>query len=108
VQLTDKGKNPKTGKTMDEIFAKKVKAAAVAGWWTVLIAYCILLIQWIAYLVIMKTQPAAILYIWGGGITWLAIRDIWLLAMVAYKLCVAMMIFIVIWLTLWAKQLSKK
>jgi hypothetical protein len=30
---------------MDEIFAKKVRAAAVAGWWTVLIAYGILLIQ---------------------------------------------------------------
>ena len=43
---------------MDETFIKKVKAAAVAGWWTVLIAYCILLVQWIAYLVIMKTQPA--------------------------------------------------
>ena len=39
---------------MDEIFIKKVRAAAVAGWWTVLIAYCILLIQWLAYLVIMN------------------------------------------------------
>ena len=38
---------------MDEIFAKKVRTAAVAGWWTVFIAYCILLIQWIAYLLIM-------------------------------------------------------
>jgi len=93
---------------MDEIFLKKVKAAAVAGWWTVLIAYCILLIQWIAYLMIMKIQPSAMLCVWGGGMTWPEIRDIWLLAMVAYKLGVAMMIFIVIWLTLWAKQLAKK
>jgi hypothetical protein len=28
--------------------------------------------------------------------------------MVAYKLGVAMIIFVVIWLTLWAKQLAKK
>jgi len=28
--------------------------------------------------------------------------------MVAYKLGVAMMIFIVIWLTFWARQLAKK
>lgn len=93
---------------MDEAFIKKVKASAVAGWWTVLIAYCILLVQWIAYLVIMKTQPAAMLCVWGGGMTWPEIRDIWLLAMVAYKLGIAMMIFIAIWLTLWARQLAKK
>lgn len=30
---------------MDDLFTKKVRVAAVAGWWTVLIAYCILLIQ---------------------------------------------------------------
>jgi hypothetical protein len=40
--------------------------------------------------------------------TWPEILDIWLLAMVAYKLGIAMMIFIAIWLTLWARQLAKK
>jgi hypothetical protein len=34
--------------SMDETFAKKVRAAAVAGWWTLLIVYFILLIQWLA------------------------------------------------------------
>jgi hypothetical protein len=94
--------------SMDEIFAKKVRAAAVAGWWTVLIAYCILMIQWFAYLLIIPRQPAEMLCLWGEGVTWSEIRTIWLWAMVAYKLCVGMMIFLVIWLTLWAKQLAKK
>ena len=40
---------------MDEIFTKKVRAAAVAGWWTLLIAFGILLIQWLAYLLIMTS-----------------------------------------------------
>jgi len=93
---------------VDEIFIKKVKAAAVAGWWTVLIAYCILLVQWIAYLLITKTQTAGMLCVWGGGITWQEIRNVWLWAIIAYKLGVAMMIFITIWLTLWARQLAKK
>jgi hypothetical protein len=52
---------------MDEIFARKVRAAAVAGWWTLLIFYCVLLIQWFAYLLIMARQPAAMLCIWGDG-----------------------------------------
>jgi hypothetical protein len=45
---------------MDELFIKKVRAATVAGWWTLLIAYCILLIQWFAYLLIMAKQPSAL------------------------------------------------
>ena len=71
---------------MDEIFAKRVRAAAGAGWWTLLIAYCILLIQWFAYLLIMTKHPAGVLCIWGEGATWQEIRTIWLWAMVAYKL----------------------
>ena len=92
---------------MDELFIKKVRAATVAGWWTLLIAYCILLIQWFAYLLIMAKQPAAIPCIWGQGVTWPEIRATWLWAMVAYKLCVGMMLFVVTWLTLWARQMAK-
>ena len=92
---------------MDDLFAKKVRAAAVAGWWTLLIAYCLLLIQWVAYLLIMARQPEGMLCLWGKGFTWAEIRTIWLWAMVAYKLGVAMMIFVVIWLTLWARKLAK-
>jgi hypothetical protein len=93
---------------MDQIFAKKVRAAAVAGWWTLLIATCILLIQWFAYLLIWTRHPAGILCLVGGGVTWPEIRAVWLWAMVASKLVVGMMIFVVIWLTLWARQLAKK
>ena len=93
---------------MDEILAKKVRAAAVAGWWTLLIAYSILLVQWFAYLVIMAKQPAGMLCIWGNGVTWPEIRTIWLWGTVAFKLGVGMMLFVVIWLTFWARQLKKK
>jgi hypothetical protein len=93
---------------MDEMFIKKVRAAAAAGWWTVLIFYCILLIQWFAYWLIMSRQPEGMLCLWGKGFTWTEIRIIWLWAMVAFKLCFGMMLFVVIWLTLWARQLAKK
>jgi len=92
---------------MDEMFIKKIRTAAVAGWWTVLIAYCILLIQWFAYLIIIPGQPAGMLCLWGEGITWQEIRTIWLCAMVVYKIGVAMMLFAAIWLTIWARQLAK-
>ena len=61
---------------MDEIFAKKVRAAEVAGWWTVLIAYCILLIQGFAYLLIIPRQPAGMLCFWDESVIWQEIRNI--------------------------------
>ncbi|HUN54133.1 MAG TPA: hypothetical protein VMU29_03155 [Smithella sp.] len=93
---------------MDEILIKKIRTAAVAGWWTLLIAYCVLLIQWFAYLLIISRQPAGYLCLFGEGVTWPEVRTIWLWGMVAYKLGVAMMLFVVIWLTLWARQLKKQ
>jgi hypothetical protein len=93
---------------MDEIFAKKVRSAAVAGWWTLLIAFCILLMQWLLYLPIMNRKPGGMLCLLGEGVTWPEIRTIWLWAMVIYKLGIGMMMFVVIWLTLWARQLAKK
>ncbi len=64
-------------------------------------------IDLLAYLLIMASQPAGILCLWGQGFTWAEIRTIWLWAIVAYKLGVVMMMFVVIWLTLWARQMAK-
>jgi hypothetical protein len=44
----------------------------------------------------------------GEGVTWQEFRTIWLWAMVAFKLGIGMMLFVVIWLTLWARKLAKK
>jgi hypothetical protein len=92
---------------MDE-FIKKVRAAAVAGWWTLLIAYIILLIQWCAYMVIMTKHPSGMLCLWGTGVTWPEMQSTWLSAMVRFKLGVGIMLFVVIWLTLWARQLKRR
>ena len=40
---------------MNEAFEKKVRAAAVAGWWVVLIAVGFLTLQWLIYLAILST-----------------------------------------------------
>ncbi|MGZ6275163.1 MAG: hypothetical protein ACXWMI_03515 [Syntrophales bacterium] len=93
---------------MDDLFTKKVRTAAVAGWWTLLIFYCVLLIQWFAYMLIMARQPAGVLCIWGAGASLQEIRAVWLWGMVAFKLCIGMMLFVVVWLSLWARQLSRR
>lgn len=92
---------------MDELFIKKVRTAAVAGWWTVLIAAGFLLLQWVAYLFIISTQPAWMLCFWGEGITWDDIQSIWLWAMGAFKVGVWFLTLAVVWLTIWARVLLK-
>ena len=42
---------------MNDVFEKRVRAAAVAGWWVVLIFWGFLLLQWFAYLAIMHARP---------------------------------------------------
>ena len=46
---------------MNDVFEKKVRAAALAGWWVILFAYALLLVTWIAYLAIMSARPAWLL-----------------------------------------------
>jgi hypothetical protein len=50
---------------MNDPFEKTVRAAAVAGWWVVLIAVGFLTFLWLIYLAVMSTHPAWLLTLWG-------------------------------------------
>jgi hypothetical protein len=92
---------------MNDPFEKKVRAAAVAGWWVILIAVGFLTLLWLIYLAVMSTHPAWLLTLWGPGVDWSFVQNVWFWAMAAFKFCVWLMVFAVLWLTLWAKQLRK-
>jgi hypothetical protein len=92
---------------MDELFTKKVRAAAIAGWWTLLIAFCLLMVQYLMYLLIVPREPGWLIYLWGEDLTWSAIRTIWFWGMAVIKLGLLLMTFIVIWLTIWARKLGQ-
>ena len=53
---------------MNDPFEKKVRAAAVAGWWVVLITVAFLTLLWLAYLAVMSAHPAWLLALWGPGV----------------------------------------
>jgi hypothetical protein len=73
---------------MDDSFAKRVRAAAVAGWWTLLIACAILLAAWLNYLWMLSAQPAWMLSLCGPDVTWLQLETISLWIMAVFKLCI--------------------
>lgn len=93
---------------MNEDFAKKVRSAAVAGWWTLLIASLFLLVQWIVYLVVMRCHPAYMLRFWGAGdVSWPFIQTLWLWITAIFKMIIWVLALVVIWLSLWARGLRK-
>jgi hypothetical protein len=93
---------------MNDTFEKKVRAAAVAGWWVILIGYALLLVIWVVYLFIMSSRPAWLLTMWGqGDVSWALVQTVSLWFLGAFKLFIWFLILAVLWLTLWARQLRK-
>jgi hypothetical protein len=92
---------------MNDPFEKKVRAAAVAGWWVVLIGYALLLITWVAYLGIVSTRPAWLLGMWGQDLSWDFLQTVSLWFMGVFKLLIWILILVALWLTLWARQLRR-
>ena len=83
---------------MNDPFENKVRAAAVAGWWVVLIAVAFLTLLWLLYLAVMSAHPAWLLTLWGPGVDWPFVQNVWFWAVAAFKFCVWLMIFAVLWL----------
>jgi hypothetical protein len=92
---------------MNDSFEKRVRAAAVAGWWTLLAAVVFITIQWIAYLFIMNSKPEWLLDLWGPNTDWSFVQSVWFWMTAIFKLCVWIMALVVLWLTLWARRLRK-
>ena len=93
---------------MNDPFVKRVRAAAVAGWWTLLIAWAVLLLAWLNYLWIMSAHPAWMLSLCGPDVTWLQLETISLWIIAVFKLCIWLAAFGVTWLTLWARRMQKE
>ena len=90
---------------MNDIFEKRVRAAAIAGWWTVLIAVGFITLMWIIYLAVMSARPA---WLWGPDIDWAFVQRVWFCAIAFLEFVVWLMALATIWLTLWARQLRKQ
>lgn len=92
---------------MNDVFEKRVRAAAVAGWWVVLIGIGFIVLQWIVYLAVMHGRPAWILSMWGPGFDWAFVQNVWFWAIAILKFIVWLMAAAALWLTLWARRLRR-
>jgi hypothetical protein len=90
---------------MTETFQSKVRTAAIAGWSTWLIAMGVFLVQWIMYLAVVPAEPAWVLALWGPGANWQYVREVWFWFLAGFKVLLVVFAFVLLWLTLWARQL---
>lgn len=94
--------------TMDnELFAKRVRVAAMAGWRTIIIAAIWITIAWCGGLWLISTKPAWMIPLWGGMITWEEIHTVMVWFFTVFKIILFAMIMTTIWLTFWARGLKK-
>jgi hypothetical protein len=93
---------------MNGEFAQRIRSAAMAGWWTLLIATVFLAVQWVGYLIIIGSKPDWMLRFWGGGdLRWGTIQTVWIWVTAVFKLIVWVAAMLVIWLSLWARRLAR-
>jgi hypothetical protein len=93
---------------MNDVFQQRIRAAAIAGWWTVLIAAGFLTLVWIIFLVLMSTRPSWYQSLLGPGVSWDDLQVVGLWAVAIFKMCIWLMALVVLWLTLWSRQLGKR
>ena len=93
---------------MNESLSNRVRAAAVAGWWTVLIVAVVMTVQWFVLLAIMSAEPGWLLRLWGGGeLDWPRVQTILIYFFAVFKLILFTFVIIALWLTLWSRRLKR-
>jgi len=92
---------------MTDPFEKKVRTAAVAAWWVVLIGYALLILTWGVYLILVTARPEWMLAMWGQNVTWDFMQTVSLWFLGVFKLFLWFLFLTALWLTLWARQLRK-
>jgi hypothetical protein len=91
---------------MNDVFERRVRAAAVASWWTLLIAVVFLTIVWFVLLGLMSNPPGWVQSVWGEiSRDQIFLISLWLVGV--FKLFLWAWAMVAIWLTLWARQLRK-
>ena len=91
---------------MNDLFERRVRAAAIAGWWTLAIGVAFLTIVWFIFMAMMAGPPSTIESLWGGmPRDQIYVVVLWLVGI--WKLFLWSWAMVATWLTLWARQLRK-
>jgi hypothetical protein len=91
---------------MEDMLQKRVRAAAIAGWWTLLVAVIFHLFVTSGFAVLMHAKPSWVTSAWGG-LSWDEIKHVGLYMIGTYRVLVWLMFLVVVWLTIWSRRLKR-
>lgn len=91
---------------MDDLFHKRVRAAALAGWWTLLVAIAFGLLATGGFICILHRRPEMVTRMWGN-VNWDTIQTVGLWMISIYRVIVWVLLLIVVWLSLWSRKLKR-
>lgn len=92
---------------MDDLDSKRVRAAAGAAWWTLLIAILFGVFITVMFMAFLHHKPVWVIRMWGPDMTWAIAQVYALAAITAYRVFVWIWLIVTIWLTIWARKLRK-
>ncbi len=90
---------------MENLLHKRVRAAAIAGWWTLLVAVGLHLVLLSAVMLTLHCRPGWIPAMMGG-VPWETVQLMALGMIALYRVLVWTMFLVVIWLTIWSAKLK--
>jgi hypothetical protein len=93
---------------MQNTFEQRLSTAVRAGWWTLLIALGVVLLQWFGTAVFFDRHPDWFLRMWGPDMTWASIETTVLQFLLLFRIFVGAFLVILIWATLWSRSLRKR
>ena len=94
---------------MDGLFETRLRAAAAAGWWTLLVAVCFLQASWWGFLALMHFASDWVMTMVGGGedLTEADIMIVSLGIFGAMKVVLLVLLLANVFLTLWSRKLRR-
>lgn len=92
---------------MDNIQSTKIRTAASAAWWTLLLATLLISAIWLIYVWMVNQRAAWMQGLWAPGMTWETVGPYALWGVTVFKVFLWMLLTAAIWLSLWARGLKK-
>jgi hypothetical protein len=93
---------------MQSTFEQKLSSAVRAGWWTLLIAVGMVLIQWIGTAAFISRHPGWFLRFWAPHMTWPQIERITMQFLLSFRVFVGIFATILIWASVWSLVLKRR
>jgi hypothetical protein len=88
--------------------AKRVRAAAGAAWWALIIAYLFMAGAWCGVLTLLDRKPAWAIVAWGGGeIQWGDVHRIYITFFGVLKVLLFILLVVAMWLSFWHRRLRR-